>query len=62
MQSGDWREIPLDRLNAICCQLEYEESSIADETEVCGGSDCNAAVKEGRVFDGVAIKALSPKF
>ncbi len=58
---SDRNHIPFLLLNAIFCQLQNVQSAIANQPKVGTGCTSNSIVKEGRVFHGVAVKALSPE-
>lgn len=56
------RGVPFLSNDSFGCQAQYIKAAIAYKTEVLGGSHSDSRVKEGRVFDSVAIEALSAVF
>lgn len=61
----DWGRggcIPFLGNNALWRQSQDIEASIPYQTKVLGGSYSDSTIKEWRVFDSVAVEALSAVF
>lgn len=51
---------PLD-LYTLGPQSQAEQAPVPHDAVVCGGCDCDARVKVGRVLDGVGVEAGRPE-